>query len=319
MTARLLGPLSFNRRDDEKGHRTYTVTNLVEVDPGDGPQIAGDCPDLPRPGEIWNYGNDFDVWATCKPDKAITIHQEQQGDHPTVFRVEQRFSTKGSDRCQDNPVGDPCLEPPGISGSFVQYERQPIRDRHGNILLTSSKELLQVIETRANATVRIEQNVYDLQLPLLTYMLNIAPLNAHYLWGMKPRHVKLASASWSHKLSGSCNSYYNRVLDFEVSFEGHDQEYVDKGTRVLDGKWTWNSTTEQYDWTLKKIGGKKPRAAVPSSYIKPFDVQGRPLEEVTLDGKGGPLLTDNFEDLVTITPEIGGESNMFLLGIPAYL
>lgn len=327
MTASLIGgPRTFGGEVDDEGHRTYSIVHLVKVDIGDGPAVAMNCAGLPAVGSTWNFGNDTDSWAFIYPTKKCTIHQEKEGVPPTVMRVEQKASTKPLKRCQDTTIEDPLSEPQEISGTFVKKSVEAAFDRNNRMIVTSSHELIRgpIVEfDDYSAEVTIKQNVANLQLPLVSSLLN--RLNNATLWGMTSRHIKFSGFNWSRVLYGTCNYYYKREFTFEVNADGFDRSALDEGTKVLNGHWAVPSSgtgsgssggTAGSTWILDPIDGASPDRFNPQHFIRYKDRNGENAR-VILDGMGQPLANDDAP--VSIPIEKYNEGNFLLLGIPTSL
>lgn len=221
------GPRSITGGMDSEGYNTYEVTHRVKCDVTDSVANVMNCPGLPVPGAFYAFMADIDVTAWCRFDKKVTMVRNRDTGPCRFYDVAQTFSNKplSSDkqRCNDTPPGEPLLEPAKVSGSFVRYTEEATLDRFGNKIETSSHEQIRgpQVEFDANRpTVRIEQNVADLQLPLLAeFMRDGGMLNDAELWGVQPRGVRLSQVSWTKNYYGSCYVYYTRTLDFEVNIK----------------------------------------------------------------------------------------------------
>lgn len=299
---------TFSGRRDEDGHRTYKVVSLVRdngVGGIAGPATVLSTPGLPLVGSVWNFGTDLDIWAFCTPRAEVSIHQEREGDAPPItWRVSQEFTTNPRKRCGDTPIEDPLLEPDRISGTFVKYTKEVTKDRQGRPIKSSSHEIIsgpQVEFDFSNATVRIEQNVADLELDLITQLQN--RVNDSTLWGLEKRKIKLSNTPWERKYIGECDVYYTRVLEFDVDFEGFDKEPLDEGTKVLNGHWADTIAERDQDqcrsldepdpgslWTLDCIDGSQPDKDNPQHFIQYKDRNGENAT-VILNGRGEPYTT----------------------------
>lgn len=239
MTAKIGGRTTWGGKKDDDGHREFRVEHHVFTDdPKDGPSTAMNCPGLPLPGAIWNFGNDLDTWAFCYPSMECDIFKEEDGSPNKDWLIKQKFSTKPLRRCQDTEIEDPLLEPQGISGGFVKYTKEATRDRFGKLIRSSSHEIIRgpgVEFERNRPTVVIEQNV--LFLGLENFSNQIDHVNDALLWECPARCVKLSDVSWKRKLFGVCNYYYTRVFTFDIDFETFDRNIPDEGTKVLNGHW----------------------------------------------------------------------------------
>lgn len=218
------GPRVLGGQRDSEGYRTYKVIHRVECARTDGPATVMQTPGLPLPGALWSFMDDVDVFAWCRND--MTVQMSSPPGRPCRFYdVEQTFSNKppsdDRQRCNDTPVEDPLMEPMRVSGSFTRYTEEAVYDRFGRELKTSSHEQIRGPQAEFDAnrpTVKIEQNVADLQLDLLSRMMaDGGSLNDSPLWGVIIRGVRLAQVSWTKKYYGQCYAYYTRVLDFEIN------------------------------------------------------------------------------------------------------
>src|SRR5690606_28364100 len=218
----LVGEQTWGMEITDEGQRNYTLKSLVVGDVTDGPLTIANCPGLPLIGDYWQYGSDIDVWAFRTPYCKITQVQENE---PNIFwQVEHKFSTAPRARCQDFPVENPLLAPDRVGGTFVKYTRQDPTDKNGKPILNSSKQLIRgpIVEfDKSNANVWIEQNVTDLQLPLVTQYMD--RVNSVPMWGLSPRMVKLSGFNWSRVLFGSCFYFFVRTFEFDIDFNTFDR------------------------------------------------------------------------------------------------
>ena len=309
---------------DDDGHRTYTIVHKVLADKLDGPNIVMNTPGLPLQGSCWSFDNDEDHWALCWPTMKVTPKLNDQPN--TEWTVEQKFSTRPFGRCEN--VEDPLLEPQKVSGTFVKYTKEITKDRHGEQIKTSSHELIHgpLVEFDDNRpTVRVEQNVADLELGVLSSMVDT--VNDATLWDLEPRKIKLSNASWNRKVysdagrctgtgtTSDCIYFYTRVLDFDINFETFDRKIADEGTKVLHGHW------EDSGWVLDDIDGAPPDFNNPQHFYRFKDRNGENTR-VLLNGQGEPISLDETgtgtagSNIYEIDVEYYEESNLLLLGIP---
>jgi hypothetical protein len=342
MAGTLKGRRAWSLSRAREGIREYKIVHLVVCDDGenDGPATALNTPGIPLPGASWNFGNDVDNWAFCKNDATVTLHEHKEGERHSWWKVEQTFSTNPNVRCQDAQIENPLMEPQQISGGFIQEFREITHDWRGKILQNSAHEQLrgQLVEFEFNRpTVRISQNVPNLQLPLLCESIN--RVNGNPMWGLPKRCIKLSSISWERKYYGTCFPYYTRTFEFDANFETFDRVSIDVGTKVLSGKWDHATG----NWVLVPINHYGPGGVVeateepdyrnPTHFIAYTDRHGRP-GRVVLNGAGHPanttiVLLDNTEipDELGEDPDDFGtpgkipirwykEQNFFLLNVP---
>lgn len=312
------GHRTWGGEQDDEGHRNYKVVFRAKTTSVEGPAAVLQTPGLPAVGAPWFIDADVDPWAYRTP--RTSVKPVVEGEPNTNWDIECNFSTKPpqrqQQRCNDTPVEDPLLEPAKVSGSLVKYTEEATTDVFGEPILTSSHEMIRgpQVEFDANRdTIRIEQNVADLQLELLVGMRDT--LNDSTMWGLPPRCVKLSNYSWERLYYGQCYVYYKRTLEFET-FAKRDPEYVgtgdaplvsgfdrailDEGTKVLHGRWATESdsvgtaSVAAGAWLITPIWDPyeadfvQPDPSNPAHFIRFTDRQGNPMR-VVLDGQGRPF------------------------------
>lgn len=337
------GPVSWQlEKDEKKGYRTYTIVHRVKADVTDGPFNVSSVAELPQLGDSWSFRSDSDAGALCLPYMKVTIDQEKEGDPARYYLVEQKFSNdpNKSGQCQSNE--DPLLEPQKVSGSFVKTTREAFRDRYGTPLMTSSWEQIRgsgVEFDHVKPTVHIEQNVAELELPLLVACIN--HVNDSTLWGVAARCIKLSQIAWEQVYTnpGCTSCYHKRIFDFDIDFEGFDRYVPDEGTKALNGEWDLRETIDDPNdpgtatipnpnygkWRLKNIGGSAPDANNPTHFCRYKD-RNDEIARVLLDGAGLPASSvlagtgsGTTGDTSVIKIEYYDEVSFLLLGIPTDL
>lgn len=285
------GQLDWRLTRDSAGYRTYHAKFLVEVNSSEGPFAALNCPGLPLPGTPWLIDSDSDLWVWCTPEASVSPRQTSEPNR--FFEVELTFTNKppgdGKQRCQDQQMEDPLLEPAKVSGGVSNYSEEATHNRFGIPITNSAWEQIRGPQVEFDAgreTIRIEQNVAT---PLQAYILpsqlkhkvNIAPI-----WGFGRRQVKLSSYTWERRFYGQCYVYYNRVLEFDTNPLTFDRDLLDEGTKALRGR--WNKTTG--NWDLQHIAGELPNPNNPTHFDRFLDRNGNP-SSVILNGAGLPAFT----------------------------
>lgn len=315
------GPLTWELTQDDEGHREYHISHLVVTNYGDGPLTVLTASGLPAVGSYWAFGNEIDTWAYCLPKCNVRFYkrQDEDGKHQW-YRVDQTFSTKPrNDRCQDQSIEDPLMEPPRLSGSFQHYQKEAMKDRFDNLLINSSHELIRgaAIEfDESRPEIHIEINYLTLDLALLcSYMETV---NASPLWGLPARCIKLSDAPWERKVYGKCCYYYTVSYNFQINavldendtlVSGFDRKIVDSGLKALSGHLDPTSGS----WTLDNIGGVAPDPDNPNHFVQYKDLNGENTR-VLLDGTGKPLVDTSNPYYWDI--EKFPNANFLLLGIP---
>lgn len=279
--------VSWSGSRDEEGHREYVISHLVRGETTDGPANAMETPGLPLPGSPWIVDSDEDQYAWCTWKAKAT---PKLNDEPGIyFVVEQVFSTKppalNQQRCQDIKVEDPLLEPPKVSGSFINYNEEATHDRFGFPIVNSAHEQVRgpTVEFSKNRPrVVIEQNVPTALLAYILPAMMQNTVNMFPLWGLPVRTILLAEASWERKFYGQCYIYYVRKLTFDIDYETFDRDLKDEGSKVLHGHW---DPATGY-WILDPIAGKRPDRFNPTHFIRAKD---RADENIRFDLNGAGL------------------------------
>lgn len=295
MSCKVIGALNWSGSRSAEGERSYKIKWLVQsTSVHDGPAQAITASGLSPIGSYWNPGNDYDTWAFCTP--AISASPLYQKERSYYWVVEQNFTTKPRERCQDASIENPLDEPPEISGGFSNFQKEVMEDKDGKKILTSSHEIIRgsAVEFDDNrANVSISKNVLCLPLSTFTNMINT--VNDQTLWGLPKRTIKLSNVSWSRVLYGTCAFYFTVTYDFDIQFDTFDRTVIDEGTKVL------------------KIGGDKTN---PNDFEVYKDVNGENTR-VFLDGNGSALGPG--ANPVEIDIKYYKESNFLSLGIPSSL
>jgi len=314
-----VGETKYSLSRSREGEREYEVTWKIRTDDkDDGPQVIMDSGFLSPIGASWNFGNDSDIWCYCTAD--LRIRKLQSDDESTFFwTATQLFSNAAIDRCQDQSVDDPLLEPDRIGGGTVKYTKEVTHDRNGDAILTSARELIKgpLVEFDAHKfTVWVEQNVSDLELDVFADMTN--KVNENTMWGLGVRQVKLSNATWERKHYGLCNVYYVRTFEFDVDVDTFDRIGLDEGTKVLKGDWEYDANNDLVlpkNWILDAgiNPGNQAHLDNPNNYEVYLDSKGNPTS-VILDGAGQPW--EGTYDPGTVTIEYYKEADFFTLGIP---
>jgi hypothetical protein len=295
-TAIVPGQTTWTLLRDEKGHRTYKIKYRVRGAITDGPGNALLTTGLPVIGSQWIVDGENDPWAWCRPEVEVTpLVTDEPNTH---WLLEFTFSTKPITHCQDDHIENPLLVPQVISGSFVKYTQEATVDRFGNPIQNSAHEVIrghQVEFDLNRLTIKIKQNVADLQLPLLAEMTNT--VNRDTLWDIPSRCIKMNPPTFERKFYGTCFIYYERNLEFDIFMvrdpredlqglflSGHDRLILDEGTKVLHGHWHPTTGT----WVLDKIGGVSPDPFNPQHFDRFKDRKGE-VCRVILNGNGLPV------------------------------
>lgn len=302
---------------DEAGYREYKLKIRVMADPEDGPANVLRTAGLPVPGYPWAIRNDLDFWCWCRANATVTPEGAEDGEPTQVWSIEFTFSNKTptpqNNRCQDQEITDPLLEPQKISGGSTRFQKEAVYDRFGLEIINSAFEPIRGpgVEFDANRpTVRIEQNVINLQLGLLASMVD--SINDAPLWGLDQYRIKFSGYSWERKFYKQCLIYYTRVLDFEITWDSWDRDVLDEGTKALNGHWGLGGA-EGEGWVLDDIEGQPPDPLNPAHFNKFLDRKLNPTRCI-LNGFGVPI--EDQADAGMIHVEYYPSTNFLLLGVP---
>lgn len=290
------GTHTLSAETDDEGHFTATVAYLVRCDLWDGPLTILNCPGLPLFGDSYQFKFEASLWAFCRPGAKATPYKPKDGEATRFYLVEKTFSTKPLKKCASESFENPLLQPQKVSGSFSHSVIEATHDRFGVPITTSSWERIRGKEVEVelqNPEVVIEQNVIDLELPLLSRVngtLNDAPL-----WGLPRRCVRCVVTGWEQKFYGVCSMYYTRKLKFTTNVKrdtttgilvSHwDRTVLDEGTKCLVGSWHPTNGT----WVLRQVGGEDPSPHNPAHFGRFKDMTSGENAKCILDGAGVPV------------------------------
>ncbi len=304
MASTFHGYMQWSMERDQEGHRTYTLVTRVNCLALDGPYTALNTPGLFLPGSVWALANDLDIWAFCQPDAQVAPVMAA-GKPNLHFDITQRFTTKPppNNRCQDQQVEDPLLEPPKVSGSFIKTVEESTKDRFGNAITNSAHEQIRGPQVEFDSSlpqIVIEQNVATAEQGYILPAQMRDTVNDAPLWGLPARCIRMSEPTWTRNYYGQCLVYYTRRLVFDVNVRveeipeaegggtrlvsGFDRDLLDEGTRVLSGHW---DDTLGLRWVLDDIAGERPDKTNPRHFIRYKDRYGE-NDKVILDGEGQP-------------------------------
>ena len=303
------GVVYLDLKMDDEGQREYTVRYLIQSNVksktthfGDGPKVIATTPGLPLIGTPYRFGYDFDLWAYRTPYAKATPYKSKN-DRVEYWLLEHKYSTRprSRDSCSVAEIGDPILEPQRTSGSFQNDSKEVSSDKDGNLIRSSSHERIhgaQVEFDFARPTVVIQQNVINLQLDLISKLINT--VNKVDLWGLGERKIKLSNVTWERMLNGICYYYYSRTFEFHIDFDTFDRtDIMDDGTKVLKGHWE-NPKTAPWWKVDANMNADKPQ-----DYMRAIDVPGN-LMNVLLNGEGMPLKDDEDPVPIPLINDSGG-------------
>lgn len=218
----------------EEVHREYTVTyRVITSTRADGPYVVLSSGNLPQRGQFYAYGNDLDVFATCKQIGPARL--ERGEDSGKVWLVDALFSTKGSNRDPADNPGDPISWAWKVRGSFGSGQRYYTQDANGRAIVNSSDEPFEDVPP-------VDEPRMMLSLEKNTATLNIdqwsetrGKVNSSSIWGLPARRVKLVQWSWDVQWTGQGAAYVANKFEVEINDEGYYYQPLDQGFRVKMG------------------------------------------------------------------------------------
>lgn len=320
-------PRTRDLQRDSDGHRTLTAVYRVQVAQNEGPLRALYCPGLPIPGRMYEMDLDVDPWMYATFKTSVSPAEGEKG-RIKYYDVSQEFTTRPfvnetgvgwpgtgasggggggpqdqSQRCNEQDIQNPLLEPLKISGGSVTYTQQGLRDRFDKPIQNSAHQLFEGPKNEWDnhrSQIRVEQNWPVLELDFCDSMVDC--VNPDIIWGFPKRAVKLSKFDWRLNRWGLCYFYFTRMFDFDIwcipdpaagtgpglvqLVGGWDRRIKDVGTKALRGFW------EKGNYVLlptRLDGGgiHWPDHNNPNDFIAALDVNNNPFE-LTLNGKGLP-------------------------------
>ena len=303
------GPQVITLDVDDKAHRVYKVTYLVESDDlafdeevsgiplaNEAVDAALNAPNMPRAGDFYgSVERDGFTWAYCLPDAVVRKAPSLANQPGQFYTVEKTFTTRPIERRLDLERGDPLLEDIRVSGSTIRFQEEAVYDRNNKRIVNSALEQIRGEQNKwdmSRPVFRVEQQVYDLDHERIMSMMNC--VNDAPLWGLPKRCLKLSDFTYS-ELYVHFRKFYSRVLTFEgwtrrerstdpVS-SGWDRNVLDEGTKVLRGRWQNFGTPASPVWQWVLIGN--PSRFSPGDFQRFQDPNGN-VTSVILDGQGRP-------------------------------
>lgn len=305
MAAECFGMMHWEANRGEDGHLDIVSEWLVETtDPLDGPVVVGSCSGLPATFSIWSYGNDVFSEALCSPLLVIVPNKPKDGSKGVSWTVQVKHTTRPVR--SDALPGNPLTAPAKFSGSFLRFQAEAPRDRHGNLLVTTSFEPIQAdarMRDYHRSSVQVEFNTASY---LNAANSAIHHLNDATLWGCPARTVKLSEFSWRVAYHGN-SAYYENTLGFEIQLWGWEKEAYNGGMKSLPKALDPDEVAP--GWTV-------PNYRRPELYVANRDLFLNNTYTLLTD-RGRPVSTP--AEIVIIDVSHYDSYNMSLLGFPTSL
>lgn len=219
----------------EEVHREYTITyRVITTTRADGPYVVLSAGNLPRRGDFYQYGNDLDIFATCKSIGPARL--ERAEDTGKAWLVDAVFSTKGSQRDPADNPGDPISWAWKVSGSFGSGQWYPRKDANGRAIANTADEPFEDVPPidDPRMIISLEKNTASLNID--TWKKTRGKVNSSPLWGLPVRQVKLLQWSWNVQFTGQGAAYISNKFEVEINDEGYYYSPLDQGFREKLGK-----------------------------------------------------------------------------------
>lgn len=292
-----LGVFSKHLKIDEEGYSTYDVVYKVEDTLCQyGIASVRFAVGLPLYGAPLDFGpndRDLTVWRRAVLDVSPSP-DTPPGEKPRLYYITYQFSNTPEEECKEQDFEDPLQKPQETEGAMAHNKEEAKYDRFGKRIVNSAHEQIRGAQVEFDddrPTVRIVQNVNDLELPLCVAMRN--HVNMFPLWGMPKRCIKLKSFTWKAKYYGKCYKYYERMFEFELNYNTWDRDLQDEATKVLHGRWGTLARDGTTRWVVTPIDsmgsgpGVEPDPDNPAHFIRWKDRNGENMRGI-LNGRGIP-------------------------------
>lgn len=262
-----LGGNGRRRRTKDKGViREYTVKYRVISDSvNDGPQTILEDPSTPIIGQVYSYGNEFDLYALVG-DRTVAFER----DDPDTGRIWILTITYTTDRdkqdSNDENYDNPLAQPTKWTGGWANYQRATMNDIHGTAYANSNGEPFdppKMVDDPRN----VLRAVKNYATPNIQQWSDYrAKLNSDNVWGLAPRQAKVQNITWKQVRYGG-GDYYEVTFDFEINLEA-----------PIDGGW---------DERVPDRGFEYDDAGSQKRFKSPLDTGTPSPEPAFLDGTGG--------------------------------
>lgn len=264
---------------DSSFKRSYTTVYEIYADESDGTFEVINADGIPAFGSWYKQPNGLiDYGAFCN---GANLH-----DNPVKAKVGGQNKVKwtmtvthGASSSKKEPARrreSPLDEPPVVSGSFVKYMEQALRDKDGNPILNTATEAFDppFEEEKSYDDLRIQLNTANIDLGFRAGFSNA--VNSKPMWGLKKRQIKLDS--WR----------YNVVWFGDLNYVEHDFKFL-----INDTEWPDDvedeTTVERIGWYQAKMNqsfrNKDEGTGDLQNNLDPFDIPFQRPRFLDKDGK----------------------------------
>lgn len=232
----------------------YTVTYKVYTDDrSDGGSVVESAFGIPKIGDMYTAGNDFDPYAVCI-SKSV-----RQGDSPWDWEVDVTYSNAPINIV--GVPGNPVVDNPLYAAAEITYGFQNrtrlIPGRYNNPDSAPSDHLMELGIFAPNYELFNPQPEMEISEPVVTIKRNVATIdgptlmglancvNSDYWWGAEPRQLKLSAPQASRKYHSVPGFYWEVSYAIAFRWETWDVQLLNQGTFYWSGGSPadpWNTT-----------------------------------------------------------------------------
>jgi hypothetical protein len=238
---------------NEKGETTYQrLFQVVTTNPKDGAYLARIAPGV-AVGDQYATTTEFDTNAFCLGIQTRCTAEDGKTWETTV---------------DYGPAPDagqnPLNEPPEVSWSFAQFEREIDRDINGRAIANSAGDpfLNQLVRDDSRPILSVTRNEAFFNAQLAYWYRDV--VNSDPFFGANPGQVKVSNISASRQFSDQIGFYWKVSYEFAFNAEGWRKKVLSMGLR-------------------EKKNGK----------LQNILVNGTPITEPMLLGQNGEQLAQN--------------------------
>lgn len=239
--------------------KEYTVIYLVGTnDREDGPNTVMNAFGVPKVGDLYAAGNDFNNAAV------VTAVNPTEGDSPFEWEVNVTYSTDTGD--SDSPqnlqvqIDNPLNEPPEITYGF-QTRRVLIPGRYNDPLGPPGSKAWEQGIFLPNGELFDPQPEMEIDEPILTINRNFQTINgaalmalancvnSDFFQGAEPRQLKLSIPQAQKRWHKAINHYWNVTYSMAFRWETWDVQLLNQGSYYFSG----GKPTSVWSTTVRRL------------------------------------------------------------------
>lgn len=216
------------------GERTAQILYYVySNDVFDGPLTILSASGVPRRGQMYEFGNEFDPYMFAQSANAQWKSRE---DSRNQWEVTVNYSTKGLDSDPQQDKQDPLDWKPKCSTSSQKTRRPMLFDSEQTLIASSAGEPYDPVQEKDETKffIHIVRNVARSNVAFnATYK---DAINLDKFWGNDARTVKVETPGITREMFGANGQrYYEETWDFAIEPRGWDLSLVDYGMYKVVG------------------------------------------------------------------------------------